>query len=509
MRCLVVSKIASPEEPTPEWSAHLFASLDANSIQWGRADIGALPSASAINTGFDFIVIPRMASGYDAIVNDATVTIPMFGLFAQAGAAGYGSDPGVTGGRSALGDRFVDVPFTNEAFVAVQAGSYELAAGAAAGKPLVTVSATIPNINAVWDGTAQSEAGEVFAWRTNTAGGNYLYVSALHAANHCYLPFLLQEAINDYAESGGTKGLDKTSTKGNRSLRRAPMSVDLDHINGEWTHTDSTILNKIASYVPKGGVIWCGIFNANADYFQNMSSAVNAQLKKYSGGPFLYCWHTHVDLYTSGTYPNVTELVNKTAQETDYVDDEAVWNGLGLEFHYPAYFNSGSNMWSNSTMELYSEDTSIISDGAETNTQAGFGFRVFRTTRASERAQPERGNLHFNQHAYKHTAHGIQMLNTYDMAYGNLQGGDVQDMPYDVIANWRNNFQYLCQAISMGQVMYLHDEDFLQADQDPGVKQHGYVQMQIIADTGNYLKDVVHSFANPVDYVPKTAMDLS
>ena len=494
MKALVITKAASPESADPNDVAHCFASLDANSIQWNRAVVEALPSTASINDAYDFIVFPRTDSGYDGVIDDSNITIPMFALFASAGSTGFGATPGVSSARSVLADRWLDVPFTTENFISAQGGSYALSTG----KALATVSATEPN-DGSFTGSVQTNAGQVFSWRTDTAGGSHLYVSAHDPANHCYLPFLLQEAINDGVLATGGR------------FRRAPMSVDLDHINGAYATTDPTVIDKIASYVPAGGVLWCGIFNADLRYFSSsMDNPVITRLKQYSGNKFKYCWHTHVKLIVSGLYPNATELVNKATQEVDYLADKQTWEDNGLEFHQPAYYNSGSNQWSESTMELFTGDTSITADGGGAVTQKGYGFRVFRTIRSSTRAQPQKTLFHFNQHAYKHTAHGIQMLNTWDMAFGSEPFPN-SDMPYNSIIDWRKNFQWVCQSISMGMTLYLHDEDFdiTTTSQSPGIEQHGYVQMQILSDISEYMKDVVHGFADPTDYVPDMSMSMA
>ena len=361
---------------------------------------------------------------------------------------------------------------------------------------MATVSATEPNEGS-FTGAAQTNAGNVMAWRTTAGGGQNFYVSALESNNHPMLPFLLQEAIND-----GVLG---------KPLRRGPVPIDLDHINGEFAHADPAILDKIASYIPAGGVMWCGQQNSDPAYFANMSTAVSAKLQKlsYPNGPFKFCYHTHATDVTSGNYPNVTELRSKTDQEADYLADKAIWEGHGLTYHQPGYYNSGSNEWSESTMELFSGDTSVRQDGANAVSQTGHKFRVFRCIRQSSRVAPTKENLHDNQHAYIHSAHGIQIISTWDMANGNLKGGDATDMPYNAIADWRKNFEYICKAVSMGMSLYFHDEDFIADEQSPGIQQHGYVQMQIIADMSAYYKDVMHGFADPTDYIADMSMSMA
>lgn len=482
-KCLVVTLSSARETGDVNRLAHCFASLDANGIEWDRATVDTLAASATISANYDFIVFPEHKAGYDAIVDDAAITIPMISLYAQAGATGFGASSGVTGSRIGIGDKWLDVPFTNEAFIAAYTGYYAL--DTTNGKALATVSATEPN-EGVFTGAAQTNAGTVAAWRNPTAGGSYLYASAHDSLIHAYLPFLLQEAIND--------GVLDSSV-----IRKAPLTVDLDHLNGDFSEADPTIIDKIASYIPDGGMMWAGMNNGGT-LLSAMTTAVRDKLRQYSGTKFKYCYHNHGTNITSGNFPNCVEAVNKVAQDADYQLSLGYMTALGLEFHQPGYYNSGANMWSESTLELFSRNVSVRSSPDNLTSQAGYGFKVFRCIRTSTRCGPSKENLHYNQHKHQHTAHNILILTTWDLANGNLNGGSALDMPYATIAKWRNNFRWIGQAISMGMTLYMHDEDFIAADQSPGIKQHGYVQMQILADISTYLKDVVHGFADPVNY---------
>lgn len=465
-----------------------LASLDALGITHHKALASELASYSTeyINS-HDFIVIPSMLSGYNLIVDDSRITIPMFGLGCSAGAAGYGITAGVTSSAGGALDEFVEVDWSNEEYIACFGHYYTLGTGAA----LATSAATEPSGTG---GAAQAAIGKVIAWSQATGGASKLYCSSHRPSSHAYLPFLIQHAIDD--------GL-LTSTP-----RKAPIVVDLDHINGKYASLDLTVIPKIASYVPAGGVVWAGIFNADNAYFLNMSADVKAQLQHYSGSPFKYCWHDHTlnPLINDNTdVDGHSTDYSKTVLSNLYAADKALWESHGLVFHEEnAYYNCGSNSWEENTLELFSPDISYTSSPGNDNTQAGYGFVAFRGGSDNARRHPDdKGTVYTNILHNKRKVRGIQIFPTWDMCRGSEPFPDL-DMPYDSIVDWRKNFNYVCNAVSMCQSIYLHDEDFGETpSQSPGVGQHGFVQMQIIADTGKFLSDVSTPFADLGEYVSK------
>ena len=491
MKALIAILSTAPEgENSGEDLRSCRASLQALGIDHHVAKADAMPTDSYVNT-HDFIVFPSVPNNaaFGTIIDDSGITIPMIGLGCLAGAAQLGSTgPGVSGTGGAWADHYYDCVWTSQEYVAAFSKNYVLDGGT----PLMTVSATQPSGTG---GAAQAAAGRVGAWSAATAGGSKMYFSSLFPPSHAMLPFLLQAAINDGELTAPP--------------RKAPVAVDLDHINGSYAYAEESILDKIASYVPKGGVLWCGIFNANVTYFDNMTASTKAKLRSYQypRGPFKYCWHDHVfnpsinaDIGADGYSNDVT----KAEQDTLYQADKAIWEGHGLTFHEEnAYYNSGSNAWDEASLELFSYDVSKMSSPANDTVQAGYGFTAFRQTPTSSSRDFEiRGDLYRNLLHNKSKIRGIQRFLTFDMAFGNEPFPDL-DMPYDSIVDWRKQFDLICRSISMCHTMYFHDEDFMAAEQDPGTEQHGYVLMQIIADACNYLSDVVNGFADLGQFVPR------
>jgi len=451
-----------------------IASLQAMGIRTKMAVAENMPSDAYVNT-FDFLVIPSCTNAvFGNVLDDSGITIPMMLLGVGIGAAGLGSTPGVTSTRSALEDDFYTFPWSSQEYFAAYGGSYTLTTGTA----LMTVSATEPSGTG---GAAQANTGRVAMWSSPTAGGSTSYFCSLFPTNHPMLPFLVQAAIDDGL-------LSPTPLK-------APLCVDIDHINDEQANLDETILDKIASYVPAGGVIHAGIWNGSVAYFDNMTAALNAKLVQYSGKPFKYNWHDHVfspiigaNLDSEGYSTDHT----KTQIDTQYQADKAVWEGLGLELHTPAHNNPGSDSWDEATLELMSQDVSKTSSPANDTSQAGYGFRTFRGTPSNNsRASEAKTSVYHNYLHTKRKIRGMQYLPAWDLALN-------ADMPYNSRVDWRNNFNYITRAISNCFILYMHNEDFIAADQAPGTtgKQHGYVQMQMIADVGKYLSGVCEPFAD-------------
>lgn len=456
-----------------------IASLKSLSISHHMAHVSTMPTDAYVNT-HDFIVIPSLETGFNTVIDDSGITIPFMCLGVQTSGAALGATPGVSGSRSALEDDFYTFPWSSEEYFAAYGGSFTLTTGTA----LMTVSATEP---AGTGGAAQANSGKVAMWSSTTSGGSRIYYSSIWPNNHPMLPFLIQAAIDDGV-------LSAPPTK-------APLCVDIDHINGIYASAEESILDKIASYVPEHGVIHAGIYNGSVDYLDNMTATMAAKLLKYQNRPFKYNWHDHVlspiigaNLDSEGYSTDHT----KATISAQYLSDEAVWNGLGLSFADPAYNNPGSDSFDEGTLQLYSADSSKVSSPADDTTQAGFGFIATRAINTSSSRKFEvRTSTYINYSATKKKFRGIQFFPAWDMAFNT-------DMPYNSIVDWRNNFNYLTRAISMSFILYMHDEDFISTDQAPGEsgKQHGYVQMQMIADTGAYLKDVCEPFADITNRVP-------
>lgn len=470
-----------------------IAALESMGIKYRRrmivnAQTWSAAESTAVSAEYDAIVIPSNNGGFSLLVNDSNITIPIFILSGDAalGVSNYGTTPGVTGSAAALSSYWVSASFTSQRWFALYGRSYELSGGTA----ILSVAAASP-----LDETPQANADHVMAWSTTKTGGSKLYASAVGAEIDQVLHILMQTAIDDGEMASPP--------------RRSPMVIDLDHINGDNVVTggvldDASNLDVIASFIPKGGVMWCGIHNLDVT-LGNITAEIIGKLKKYShpNGPFKYCWHDHkfspiigANLDADGYSTDVT----KAQQDTLYQADEAIWNGIGLEFHTPIYYNSGSNSWDEASLQLYTrESQSKVGSPANDTAQAGYGAKAFRQigrTGSSSRPCDNKENLWVNQHKAKRRVRGIQIFTTFDVAFSG-------DMPYDAIGDWINNTQYVLQSMWAGQTLYLHEGDFVTAEQDPGVigKFHGQTIVQLFRDIGTYCKDVAHVFADPTDYV--------
>jgi len=456
------------------------ASLQAMGIKYHMAVNDNMPDYPYIND-HDFIVVPTMASGFNTLLDDANITIPWIGLGASAGVAGFGATPGINLGRTGLSDKFITVPWSTSNLIAAHAGYY----GLSDGKALATVSANQP---AATGGGAQVSAGRVAAWSSVTAGSK-MYISAFKPNNHAMLPFMLQEAIND--------GLV------NPTPQKAPLVVDLDHISGQFSNEDKSVIETIASYIPKGGIMWAGFQNSNIAYLDNMAADVAASLLVCQTCKFRYCWHDHTFSPIIGAnrdaYGYSTDHT-KLAQDTKYQADKIIWESKGLAFDETNfYYNSGSNSWDEASLELYSTDVSPASSPLNDTNKAGYGCVVFRSIYKpnSSRYHDTKDKLCYNTLHNKKKIRGIQIFPTVDLANGQASpNANTLDMPYNSIVDWRKNFNWLCNAISMCQTLYMHDEDFIINEQEPGVRQHGNAQIEILIDVSNYLSDVIEPFAD-------------
>lgn len=498
----MVTLKASPNGAQPADVKCCIASLDENGIEFDRFTAENPPDTALINT-YDFIVFPSFNStGWASWTRGATaalITIPMIMLSDGAWHTEHPTLDGVLGG-STLSDKWLDTPWVSDVddagkYMAGFGYTHEID-GASPGIPIVSVAA----LDAL-TGAAQPLAGRVYIWKNPTDGGSTFYASGYYASNHALLPFLLQEAINDGVITS-------------KVPKRGPLVFDLDHINGNGTTSgvfvEPTILDKIASYVPEGGTIWAGIQNAPT-VLDAMSTTVQGKLQQYSGKPFKYCWHDHTFITTygillcDGVWPNFTNVddggystsITKAQQAAQYDADKIKWNNYGLIFHndvQDGYYNSGSNSWDNATIELFSKNTSKMQSPLNDTVQTGYGFTVFRALLGSPRSPVTNTNLYHNQYKQSLVVDGITIIRTEDL-------GSNQKGVLNTIDKWRDNFRFITNAISMGSTMYMHDNDFAAAEQDPGVDKHGYVVMQMIADIGSYLKDVVEVFADPTDFV--------
>lgn len=461
----------------------LRSSFDAMNIRHGRRMIadGAVFSAAeaaAVSAEYDFIVIPNFSAGFGNFVDDSNITIPIFGIGADSGMSliQFGAtDSGLTGSPVARAYQFLDTPWSASSYIAARCASYQLSGATA----IATVSATNPI-----DGSAQTNAGRAVAWKhTNTAGVN-LYISCLSEHETPVFPLLLQGAIND-----GVVVVDS-------SLRKAPMFFDLDHIQGSYTIAEPEILDVIASYIPSGGTVWCGLTNGTLGL--ETQDVISRLLTYQAQGKFKFCWHDHDLVPTIGTNIGPDGYSTDHTKQTIYDKyklDEAAWNAMGIYFDFPAYNNPGSDAWDESCLELYSSETARTSSPGNDTVQAGFGFKAFRHAAASSsRASYTGALIGYNAHKTMQKVRGILLTWGIDNALNS-------SLPYNTAEKMTPLFRNIMQTMICGASIYLHDEDFQRTLQEPGVAQQGDEMIRMFADVGAYMRDIAKPFANPVDYV--------
>ena len=484
MKALIVTKTTDPNVAVSKQmqTRGLYATLEAMNIGWSKRTIvsGATftqAESESISDKYDFIVIPYTDAGYSVLLADTFIDIPVFCLASDAGVnpVQFGTDNGLTA-ATARNYYYIDSPWTTSKFCAMRTASYSLDGA--------TAIATISAVDAV-SGAAQSPSGNAAMFYYTNSSGVTFYVSCAAGDLTQALPLLMQSAINN-----GHLTLDNT-------IRIAPMSLDLDHVQGGFAIADETILDVIASYVPAGGVIWGGVTNGTGGL---ETPELIAKLKQYSGKPFLYCWHDHdfaptigSNLDDNGYSINVT----REQQYDKYVADRAAWEAYGLEYHTPAFYNPGSNAWDENSIELFSEENTKQQSRDRDVAQAGFGFRAFRIALTlSSRAADMASQVYKNAHRLKQRIRGIQIIYSVDQSLNS-------DVPYTTAQDWTEHFRNIMQTFAFGSTVYLHDEDFQSALQEPGVQQHGVESIKIFSETAVWLKDLAKPFANPVDYVRK------
>jgi len=478
MRALIVTSTAlSPNANSGAGSAARLQStlsqLQAFGITYRRARVESL-SAGAIASladAYDFVLIPLTTTNLVFATLIDTSPIPVFITHGESNAAGYGALPGVTGTRSGLVDRFCGAVYSNSPYVCHNARFWELDGGTS----LLTVSALDP-----LTGSAQTNAGETCCWSTTTSAGQKLYVSGVNPVIQPIFGLLLEHAVRDGALS--------------KPPRKAPLFLDLDHINGAFMQADLSIIDKIISDVGSG-VTWGGQQNDNETNFENMSPVAAAAIASMrAAGRVKLCYHSHrssgAEQPTAGTWPAFTTQVTKQEQADIYDSDQAVMEGHGLGYDIPGHYNSGSNNWDEATLELFSQDRSLMSDPAEEATQAGYGFLSFRmgTGRQATRAAPNNKALYDNQLHRRRVMRGIQLFSTNDLYSNTL-------IPFDTAAKWRDWLRQLWESVAYAQVGHLHDEDYDGSDED------GEEVLAIIRDLAAHLGNVIVPYADPTHYV--------
>ena len=469
MKALLVTRLSQPEGADTIDVMSTIAFLRGIGMEFERSLVEYLPDSSTINSRYDCIIIPSLKAGFDGMIDNAAITVPMFGLSCTATEAQLGATPGVSA-RGIDARQFISASWMTTVWAAALSRLYTLSDGTA----LITSAPTDPLTD-----LAQTYAGEVLSWSTATAGNNRLYISGIPTiSGGNILPLLFQAAIND-----GRLG---------SSITKVPWVSDLDHPNGYAAHEEPELLDTYASLLLRAGgtATWCGFQSDSPSRFENMSQAVLDKLVKYQNAPFKYCYHEHGDggafQPTSGTFPTLVEKGFTDIEQRDrYANLAAVWeskvasNGKALSLHYPAYYNSGANSFDSVTPRVFTEN---------------YDYRIFRSTLASPNPAGIRGGLRYNAYKTQQFRYGLQIVPTASVSYS--QSG----APFASISDWTNEFQEDMEVLIHGVSRYYHDQDFQSTTQEPGVQRHGVATLTHQGDLLLYLRNIAVPFPDPVAY---------
>ncbi len=463
----------------------LRAQLKGLNIAYDIYYVASAPSAAAlVSAGYDFVLIPIMTTAnFKTMIDSAALTIPVIVMEISALAStSISATPGVSGTGTALANQFFSGPFTTSLYSAVQSRWWTLSGGTS----LMTATATEPI-----GGTNQAQDGKTAMWYVAKAGTGKLYCAGVYLPQHPILAYFLQAAYNNGDLTANQIG----------SIRRLPVVIDIDHPNGNVFYQNLTVMQRWIDRLPSTAVSWAGITDANAGGYVNisgMSADVKAKFLSEQGKKLRYCYHEHNTAYApiSGTWPSQSQTaVTKTQQLQYYNDLKTQWEAQGLAFQFPAYYNPGSNMWDERTLQLFSPQISIASSAGNNVSQAGLGFVMFRQQNAS--FQSTRGSWASlpsqymqNVHANRLYTRGITIVPSFDLC--------LQDV-LTTTANWVEKFYMVNMGLHYGMSLYFHDEDF-QDTQNPKTAEFGGELLSQILDQKAYLANVADFWANPIEY---------
>ncbi|GMQ79542.1 MAG: hypothetical protein BMS9Abin02_2140 [Anaerolineae bacterium] len=477
MKCALLTDTSFPEASSRLRILSTIASLKGLSIDYDRFNVNFAPSAATLSTDYDFILIPDTRSvDYRSLINDVTLTIPVFALNVRSvGTAQVSATPGISGSAGAQSDYFMDTPFTTSKFVAMYSAPWTLASP---GIAIITVSATSPI-----DGAAQTFAGRVVAWRTTKGSGN-MYCSSINIDTQPMLAFLLQAAFDNG---------DFTAAQ-IRDLRKLPVTLDIDHVNGTDFANDLTVMKRWLDLIPNG-VSWCGAVERSTGGLESMAADVVAKLVAEDGKRLKYSFHTHATgkSSVSGTWPSQTEAITKTAQDTNWASLKALWEAQGLTYSQaPGYYVPANNMWNEATLELMSAHTSLASSVDNLTSKAGYGITMVRyaTSNSCSRPAPDLSVYPRNIHCQREYMRGMTLVPSKDIGTG--------DSAVTATA-WRGKWQQITRGIHYGLALYVHDEDFKDT-QAPASAEYGVELYSQFGEMATYLKDVTKFWADPTEY---------
>lgn len=474
MKCALITDSAFPESNGIHMQAAV-AGLEGLGIQYDRFIANVSPSEANLTANYDFILLPRIRSTeFRAKIDSSDLDIPIFVLDVTSVSATQLSsvNPGVGTMTNANADFFINVPWSDSNFFAAFGDRWSLTTGTS----FFPIQATSPIT-----GSAQTGAGDTMGWYATRSGDGNLYCTSLQTDSQPVLVFLLQLA---YSLGDFTKAQMQ-------SLNRLPVIIDQDHITGTGWNNDVDILNRFLSRIPDGGVVWCGVNGGSVDgtsHVDTTSDAVMASLQSsYDQGKLKFCYHNHYVPWDplSGTWPNITDLLTKAQQITNYATLKSAWDarnasaGTAMSFNdsEPWYYDPGNNMWNEATLQMMYEK----------------GCRMMRYAGSNECSRPchDATVAPLNSLRRRELVGGMTLMPSSDYSAATS---------LTTAAAWRGKTQLLEQSIHYSRALYFHDTDFTDT-QDPASALYGVELMDQLNDLGDWAKETIKVFANPIDYI--------
>lgn len=256
---------------------------------------------------------------------------------------------------------------------------------------------------------------------------------------------------------------------------KAPLLLNIDHINdagepaasggiGGWQENPARLAEVGAVLRQYGGICYTSI---DARWIDGTSGTTTGDLKtnlqQYSDVFKINCVHDHGNYYTTEANSNDDPIANQQSKSdidtwhTDYVTN---LNSIGLtestDFMHFAQNRAGTNTW-----ELISQDTSLMSDPANTTAKAGYGCKMARLGLNSE-SWPARSARDVTDKCERHWLYARHRFRNIIFVHSEDAGSDHNDdgsAAKIIRAKWES-FEPWLQAITTGIAPYFHAEDF-------------------------------------------------
>ena len=474
------------------------STLEGLGITYDLLNVSFAPAVSALNTTYDFIWIIRPGSvgaAYKNIIDHVALKIPVFIMYfttsvtpsTEVSAANSGV---VDGSAISSTYQFFTSIFTASVYTAGYGSWWTLAANAT---PLIT-SAPAQTVSPYTTQSGEA-AGKSAAWSVPLASGlSHLYGCGFTTDNANYFAVLLQTAINN----------GDFSASAVKSIRKAPVFIDQDHVNGSSFYQNEVFLRRWLDAIPANGVSVCGITSPFPGQINSMSTGVKAALlSAYASGKLKFCYHDHTvgqEVWQAATaWPIVgrggtlaaTGGTSKTGQETNYAYVKGLWESAGFTFNSKWYVPA-TNCWNEATLELFSAETSIASDGANATGKAGYGFTMVRNSTSNQCTYPAQNVFAYPSNVLKQRwyTRGMTIVPSNDLCLTDASATRSQ---------WHTKMSYIASSMCYGNMLYVHDEDFIDV-QDPATAEYGVEILRIINDFAVYCKDVAIFWADAEKY---------